>query len=226
MADEEEFEDAYYGTDDPTDFTFSKTQVKLLSYTIGSVLETIDCPITISDRLSWGKVRIHFSAGSLDVINRQEQVDFCNGDFERYGTIAVVRGESAILRSDVTNHLSRTIEMHEKVVSIDYINETISEPANRNMPDYSVSWTQAIVFHLENSVVVVGKEAWFSEMVAVNIGKSEVGLLYDDSVNFDDDDATRPVIVTTERFHVEREPAFDSRDMPPDGFGEEPGDRK
>lgn len=66
----------------------------------------------------------------------------------------------------------------------------------------SISNAQALIFHLEDSVLVLDKENWFSEMIAVKSGSTADELIYDDSENWVVDPVEDPT--TQYEYQIER----------------------
>ena len=54
-------------------------------------------------------------------------------------------------------------------------------------PVAKLEYPQAIAFRTDSGVIVLEKEVWFSELLAIERGDSIDALLYDESVNWEDD---------------------------------------
>ena len=55
-----------------------------------------------------------------------------------------------------------------------------------------LEYPQAIAFHTDSGVIMLDKEVWFSELIVIKKGKSINTLLYDESVNWEDDPEEDP----------------------------------
>ena len=62
-------------------------------------------------------------------------------------------------------------------------------------------YPQAIALRTESGVIMFDKEVWFSETIVIKRGESIDELLYDESVNWEDDPEEDPT--THFEFHTE-----------------------
>ena len=59
-------------------------------------------------------------------------------------------------------------------------------------PVAKLEYPQAIAFRTDSGVIMLDKEVWFSELLVIKRGDSVDELLYDESVNWEDDSEEDP----------------------------------
>ena len=60
------------------------------------------------------------------------------------------------------------------------------------MPVARLEYPQAIAFTTNSDVIMLDKEVWFYEMIVIKRGGSADEMLYDESVNWEDDPEENP----------------------------------
>lgn len=79
-----------------------------------------------------------------------------------------------------------TFEVNEIITAVTVIND-LSNIYGEGAPVAKLEYPQAIVLHTGSGIIMLDKEVWFSEMIVLKNGERIEDLLYDESVNWEDD---------------------------------------
>ena len=170
-----------------TNKIFTKEELELLQQLKGEILKSVDLVVVARDNLGWNTARIHADNNiNIDLNNKNEAIiidEFNNTD--EFGILSLGRSPSGVLKlSDVSEDAS-IFPINRKVKDVSIVKDTVRVFGNEEAVS-EVSYIQAIVFDLEDSYLVLDKETWFSEMIAIKQGNNLKNLIYDDLPNWED----------------------------------------
>ncbi|MBQ6452795.1 MAG: hypothetical protein IJJ14_00385, partial [Coriobacteriales bacterium] len=166
---------------------FSVEELRLLESAKGQVLQRSDAVVVARDDLSWKTVRLHFADLHFDVNNQLGTIEVDEfGSLEEFGLLSVQAASDSKLIIPGVAADTTVMQIDRTIVSIEVVSDYVDIYGD-GQPVASITYPQAIVFHTEEGDIVLDKEVWFSEMIAVKIGESARELLYDESVNWVDE---------------------------------------
>lgn len=171
----------------PENHMFSQAELDLLLSAKGKTLRTIDAAIVARDDFAWNTVRLHFDGLNLDVNNRLGEIDVDElGTLEEFGLLSISQGATERLALAEVSVGITVISVDSPVNEIEVVVDN-AEVFGDGRRVASLAYPQAVIFHCADDVIVLDKEVWFSEMIAVKRGETDEGLVYDDGVNWEDD---------------------------------------
>ena len=175
-----------------TNKTFSPRELELLASFKGAVLETIDACIVARGDMAWNTVRLHSDAGCVDVNNRLGEVTVDElGTVDEFGLMSVSEAEGNILDVPEASPETTVIPVGKRVAGVSVVNSRIDVHGNGELVA-RITYPQAILLDLGDEWLVLDKETWFDETIAIKAGANPVELVYDDSVNWADDPEEDP----------------------------------
>ena len=171
----------------PENHMFSQVELDLLHAAKGKTQRTIDAAIVARDDFAWNTVRLHFDGLNLDVNNRLREIEVDElGTLEEFGLLSISQSPNERLALAEVSVETTVISVDSTVEEIEVVVDN-AEVFGDGKQVASLSYPQAVILHCADGVIVLDKEVWFSEMIAVKRGETDEGLVYDDGVNWEDD---------------------------------------
>ena len=171
---------------------FSPEEEALLKRAKGSRLLSIDAVLAAPPDNSWNTVRLHFEGFDIDVNNYLNEIvvdEF--GSLEEFGLLSITESSSETLSIPEVGTDTTVMTIDAVVDGITVIND-IAEIYGEGELVAKLEYPQAIAFHTDSGVIMLDKEVWFSELLVIKRGDSIDALLYDESVNWEDDPEEDP----------------------------------
>ena len=171
---------------------FSSDEEALLKRAKGSRLLSIDAVLAAPPDNSWNTVRLHFESFDIDVNNYLNEIvvdEF--GSLEEFGLLSITESSSETLSIPEVGTGTTVMTIDAVVDGITVIND-IAEIYGEGELVAKLEYPQAIAFHTDSGVIMLDKEVWFSELLVIKRGDSIDALLYDESVNWEDDPEEDP----------------------------------
>ena len=171
---------------------FSPEEEALLKRAKGSRLLSIDAVLAAPPDNSWNTVRLHFEGFDIDVNNYLNEIvvdEF--GSLEEFGLLSITESSSETLSIPEVGTDTTVMTIDAVVDGITVIND-IAEIYGEGELVAKLEYPQAIAFRTDSGVIMLDKEVWFSELLVIKRGDSIDALLYDESVNWEDDPEEDP----------------------------------
>lgn len=170
-----------------TNKSLSNEEISIIREMLGQKLVAIDAVIVARSNLSWNTVRLHFDGLDIDFNNRLGDLEVDEyGTIEEFGLMSVARADSSTLNVSEASASTTVMEIGKTVTGVRIVSDEIVVHGD-GLPVAEIVYPQAIVLELEDGVIVLDKECWFSEMIAIKQGEDAESLIYDESVNWADD---------------------------------------
>lgn len=180
---------------------FTQTEEALLKRAKGAQLKSIDAVLAAPPDNSWNTVRLHFEGFDLDVNNFLNEIvvdEF--GTLEEFGFLSIEEASTDILDIPEVGADTTVFNIDEAITSVHVIND-VADIYGEGSKVARLEYPQAIAFGTDAGVIMLDKEVWFSEMIVIKRGEEIKDLLYDESVNWEDDPGEDPT--THFEFHTE-----------------------
>ena len=171
---------------------FSQEEEALLERAKGSRLLSIDAVLAAPPDNSWNTVRLHFDDFDIDVNNYLHNIvvdEF--GSLEEFGLLSVAESAKETLSIPEVGTDTTVMTIDALVYSVTVVND-IAEVYGDGKLVAKLEYPQAIAFRTESGVIMLDKEVWFSELLVIKQGERIGDLLYDESVNWEDDPEEDP----------------------------------
>lgn len=171
---------------------FSQEEEALLERAKGSRLLSIDAVLAAPPDNSWNTVRLHFDDFDIDVNNYLHNVvvdEF--GSLEEFGLLSVAESAKETLSTPEVGTDTTVMTIDALVYNVTVVND-IAEVYGDGKLVAKLEYPQAIAFRTESGVIMLDKEVWFSELLVIKQGERIGDLLYDESVNWEDDPEEDP----------------------------------
>lgn len=171
---------------------FSQEEEALLERAKGSRLLSIDAVLAAPPDNSWNTVRLHFDDFDIDVNNYLHNVvvdEF--GSLEEFGLLSVAESAKETLSIPEVGTDTTVMTIDALVYNVTVVND-IAEVYGDGKLVAKLEYPQAIAFRTESGVIMLDKEVWFSELLVIKRGERIGDLLYDESVNWEDDPEEDP----------------------------------
>ena len=171
---------------------FSSDEEALLKRAKGSRLLSIDAVLAAPPDNSWNTVRLHFESFDIDVNNYLNEIvvdEF--GSLEEFGLLSITESSSETLSIPEVGTDTTVMTIDAVADGITVIND-IAEIYGEGELVARLEYPQAIAFRTNSGVIMLDKEVWFSELLVIKRGDSIDALLYDESVNWEDDPEEDP----------------------------------
>jgi hypothetical protein len=172
---------------------FSPGEEALLKRAKGSRLLSIDAVLAAPPDNSWNTVRLHFEGFDIDVNNYLNEIvvdEF--GSLEEFGLLSITESSSETLSIPEVGADTTVMTIDAVVDGIAVIND-IADIYGEGELVAKLEYPQAIAFRTNSGVIMLDKEVWFSELLVIKRGDSVDELLYDESVNWEDDPEEDPM---------------------------------
>ena len=184
-----------------TNKKFNQKEEALLKRARGARLLSIDAVLAAPPDNSWNTVRLHFEDFDIDVSNYLNDVvvdEF--GALEEFGLLSVVESTKETLCIPEVGTDTTVFEVGETVTGVFVVND-IADIYGESILVAKLEYPQAIALQTETGIIMLDKEVWFSETIVIKRGSCIDELLYDESVNWEDDPEEDPS--THFEFHIE-----------------------
>lgn len=175
-----------------TDRRLDETEESLLKRMKGSRLLSIDAVLAAAPDNSWNTVRLHFENFDIDINNYLNEIivdEF--GTLEEFGLLSVAEAAKETLSIPKVGTDTTTFEVNEIITAVTVVND-IADIYGEGTPVAKLEYPQAIALHTDSGIIMLDKEVWFSEMIVIKRGESIDELLYDESINWEDDTEEDP----------------------------------
>ena len=175
-----------------TDRRLDETEESLLKRMKGSRLLSIDAVLAAAPDNSWNTVRLHFENFDIDINNYLNEIivdEF--GTLEEFGLLSVAEAAKETLSIPKVGTGTTTFEVNEIITAVTFIND-LANIYGEGAPVAKLEYPQAIALHTDSGIILLDKEVWFSEMIVIKRGESIDELLYDESINWEDDPEEDP----------------------------------
>ncbi len=173
----------------------SPEERSILRDMVGRELLTVDAAVVARGDLSWNTVRLHLDGADVDVDNRL-------ADIVVDGLLSVRRSSLETLALPDVGADTTTRPVHKVVTGVSVLVDDVSIHGG-GTPVASLSYPQAILVGLGDECLVLDKETWFSEMIAVKAGPDPLALAYDGAADWEDDPDEDPTTHYEFSSHVE-----------------------
>ncbi|MGI6033857.1 MAG: hypothetical protein ACOX69_10605 [Coriobacteriales bacterium] len=182
---------------------FTQTERELLKRAKGAKLLTIDAVLAAPPDNAWNTVRLHFENFDIDVNSRLSNIVVDElGTLEEFGLLSVEKSSGEVLDIPEVGADTSVFQIGEVVEKVSVIDD-IADIYGNGALVARLEYPQAVAFHTAGGVIMLDKEVWFSEMIVIKRGSSIDDILYDESVNWEDDPEEDPS--THFEFRVETE---------------------
>ena len=169
------------------DKRFTREEINLLKRIKGEHLLSIDAVLAAPPDNSWNTVRLHFDKFDIDINNYLNDITVDElGSIEEFGLFSITTATRDMLEIPEVGADTTVFQVGKTVDSITIINDVADIFGNGKLVA-KLEYPQAIALHTNDGVIVLDKEVWFSELIAIKYGTNVNNLLYDDSVNWEDD---------------------------------------
>lgn len=171
---------------------FSQEEEALLKRAKGSKLLSIDAVLAAPPDNSWNTVRLHFEDFDIDVNNHLNNVVVDEyGTLEEFGLLSVMLSTKETLSIPEVGTDTTVLRVDKFIDRVTVVNN-IAEIYGDGILVAKLEYPQAIAFQSETDAILLDKEVWFSEMIVIKMGERIDDLLYDESVNWEDDPEEDP----------------------------------
>lgn len=170
-----------------TDRRLDETEESLLKRMKGSRLLSIDAVLAAAPDNSWNTVRLHFENFDIDINNYLNEIivdEF--GTLEEFGLLPVAEAAKETLSIPKVGTDTSSFEVNEIITAVTVIND-VANIYGEGAPVAKLVYPQAIALHTDSGIILLDKEVWFSEMIVIKRGESIDELLYNESINWEDD---------------------------------------
>ena len=186
-----------------TDKGLSPEERSILRDMVGRELLTVDAVIVARGDLSWNTVRLHLDGAAVDVDNRLADIVVDElGTIEEFGLLSVRRSSLETLALPDVGADTTTRPVGRVVTGVSVLADEVTIHGG-GTPVASLSYPQAILVGLGDERLVLDKETWFSEMIAVKAGPDPLALAYDGAADWEDDPDEDPTTHYEFSSHVE-----------------------
>lgn len=183
------------------DKRFTQAEESQLKRAKGARLQSIDAVLAAPPDNSWNTVRLHFEGFDFDVNNYLNDIAVDEfGTLEEFGLLSVKEATADTLDIPEVGADTTVFDIDRVITSVRVIND-VADIYGDGSRVVRLEYPQAIAFETDAGVIMLDKETWFSEMIVIKQGRKIEELLYDESVNWEDDPEEDPT--THFEFHTE-----------------------
>lgn len=170
-----------------TDKSFTRGEAQILRGMVGRPLDFLDAVVVARGDMSWNSVRLHQADFAIDVNVSLGEIPVDElGTAEEFGLLAVVPAPDETLSLPDVSVGTTVVEVGKPILGVTVVNDEV-EVFGDGASVATISYPQAIVIDLGDEFLVLDKESWFSETIAVKRGARWEPLVYDDSPNWEKD---------------------------------------
>ena len=171
---------------------FTKEEEALLRRAKGAKLLSIDTVLVAPPDNSWNTVRLHFENFDIDINNHLESIVVDElGTSEEFGLLSVAEAVKETLDLPEVGTDTTVISIGKTVDNVSVVND-IAEIFGDGELVARLEYPQAIAFGINDGIIMLDKEVWFSEMIVMKRGERIDELLYDEAVNWEGDPEEDP----------------------------------
>lgn len=175
-----------------TNKRFTQQEEELLKKAKGAKLLTMDAVLAAPPDNAWNTVRLHFDGFDIDINNYLHDIVVDElGTLEEFGLLSVAEAGSDMLDIPEVGADTTVFDVGETVNDVVVVND-IADVFGDGVPVARLEYPQAIAFTTDAGVIMLDKEVWFSEMIVIKRGDNADEMLYDESVNWEDDPEEDP----------------------------------
>lgn len=170
-----------------TNKTFTDNECALLNSLIGKELTTLDACIVARGDMAWNTVRLHTTDIAIDLNNTLGEIvvdEF--GTLDEFGLMSVAATDQSVLDIPEASSDTSVIPIGKKIRSVRVVNDVITVFGN-GIEVAKIRYPQAVILDLGDEFLVLDKETWFEETISIKAGPNAMDLVYDDTVNWEDD---------------------------------------
>lgn len=172
--------------------TLQDNEISLLRKAKHVSLASYDMALAAPPKYAWNTVRLHADSCNIDINNHLDLFTLDNDEsVEEFGVLtANIASDKVLEVADIDTETS-VIPVNKPINNIFIINNKLDIYDKGEMITRYI-YTQAVAFMLGEEYLVLDKETWFSEMIAVKRGLSLKQLIYDESQDWLDDPIEDP----------------------------------
>lgn len=171
---------------------FSQAEEALLKRMKGSRLLSIDAVLAAPPDNSWNTVRLHFEGFDVDINNYLSEIvvdEF--GTLEEFGLLSVVESTKETLNIPEVGTDTTVFDIDVIISGVAVVND-VADIYGEGILVARLEYPQAIALQTDSDIIMFDKEVWFSEMIVIKEGTRIDEILYDESVNWEDDPEEDP----------------------------------
>lgn len=174
------------------DRRFTQKEEALLRMAKGTKLLTLDAVLAAPPDNAWNTVRLHFDGFDIDINNHLHDIVVDElGTLEEFGLLSVTKAGPETLDIPEVGADTTVFRIDETLRGIAVVNDIADVFGNGSLVA-RIEYPQAIVLATDTGVIVLDKEVWFSETIVIKEGKNADELIYDESVNWEDNPEEDP----------------------------------
>lgn len=165
---------------------------RLLASLKGRTLDGLDACL-VSGSSAWGGVRLHADGASVDVNAGLALAAWgpSEDDVDEFGCMSVTEGEPETLEVRQASPQTTVRPVGKTVTGVAVVDQAV-DLHERGQWAARVETTQAVALQLGDEWLLLDRECWFSDMIAIKSGPDLPSLLYDDAPNWEVDPDERP----------------------------------
>ena len=171
---------------------FTQGELTVLKRAKGSELLSIDAVLAAPPDNSYNTVRLHFEAFDIDINNYLNEIvvdEF--GSLEEFGLLSITEASKDILSIPAVGADTTVFQVNKSIRGVTVVND-IADIFGDGKQVARLEYPQAIALETDDGFIMLDKEVWFSELIVIKSGGTIGELLYDESVNWEDDPEEDP----------------------------------
>lgn len=174
------------------DKTLSVEEKAIAKSLVGRTIASIDAALAAPPNIAWNTVRLHTDAGSVDVSCLLQALPVNGqGDDEELGVISVSKAPDVPLEVPTISADTQTAQLGLRVTGVELVDDALTVLED-GTPTYRRATTKAIVLRTDGDSIALDRQAWFDEMLAVNVSTDDKDLVFDEWADFEDDEEEEP----------------------------------
>ena len=172
--------------------TLDDHQIELLRGLIGSQLKSYDAALAAPPDIAWNSVRLHTSAACVDINCLLANVAIDGyGNKDEHGIISIASGQDETLDVPEVSCDTSIFRVDKPITGISLVTETLSV-FNHGSSFYQATTTKSVIIHLPDDIIVLDRQAWFDESLAIGRGTNFDELIFDEWADWEDDEEEEP----------------------------------
>lgn len=141
--------------------TFTDEMKELLASMVGKRFVSYECSKDSFSR-AFGNMRINFNGRSIELTNEEQTFPLFDGEEDMTCFACKVVDSKRPFEPDVVAETTVT-DVNKSITSIEVVTDTIEV----NNGEYSIVYDMALIFHMGESVLMVSRDTWFSELITI-----------------------------------------------------------
>lgn len=171
---------------------FTQEELMLLERMKGSELLSIDAVLAAPPDNSYNTVRLHFVDFDIDINNYLSDLAVDEfGSLEEFGLPSITEASKDILSIPAVGTDTTIFQVNKTIKGVTVIND-IADIFGDGSQVARLEYPQAVALETDDGIIMLDKEVWFSELIVIKNGDSIGDLLYDESVNWEDNPEEDP----------------------------------